>query len=149
MDFYYSQSDGLTIFNGIRDRVDIRRAIGVDYRVLPQSEFDENSVDVFGKSIARCWYDVNDKCIGIELYDLGSRFYIFNQELMNINYFEIKDILKKDKVDFFMDDEGLGINIFNDTVRFYIPKIDEYGEQAKVEAIWVKIPNKTIANITE
>lgn len=140
MDFYYSENDGLTIFNGIRDREDIRRAIGIGYSVLPQTEFSENSVDAFGNAVARCWYDASNKCIEIEIYDISAKFYLHNQQLIGISYSEIKDILKNKNIDYCFDEEGLGINIFGDTIRFYISKIDEYGESSKVEAVWIRIP---------
>ena len=140
MDFYYSENDGLTIFNGIRDREEIRRAIGIDYRVFPKTEFSENSVDAFGKAVARCWYDTSNQCIEIEIYNISSKFYLYNQQLIGITYSKIKDILKSKNIDYCLDEEGLGINIFNDTIRFSISKIDECGELAKVEAVWIKIP---------
>ncbi|WEI13480.1 hypothetical protein PX668_13790 [Acinetobacter soli] len=38
-----------------------------------------------------------------------------------------------------MDDENLGVNIFDDMVRFYIPNMDEDGNNAKVEAVLIKM----------
>ncbi|HHQ1839987.1 hypothetical protein [Acinetobacter sp. AKBS16] len=140
MDFYYSQTDGLTILKGIRNREDVRAAIGVEYRVLPKTEFSENSTDSFGRLIAQCWYDEANVLIEIELYDLDARLFLSDKNLLGISYFELKEILKSLDILYTLDDEGLGGNIFNDTVRFYIPNIDEEGDNAKVEAIWIKVP---------
>lgn len=141
MDFYYSNVDGLTVFTGVRNREYVRNVLGIEYRVLPKTEFSDNSIDTFGRSIAKCWYDKADKLREIELYDLDSRMFLLDKNVLGVSYLELKQILKSLSLNYDMDNEGLGINIFNDTVRFYIPNLAEDGNNAKVEAVWIKIPN--------
>lgn len=142
MDFYYSKTDGLTILRGVRNREGVRKAIGTEYRVLPKTEFSENSTDSFGQLIAKCWYDKDNILIEIELYDLDARLFISNKNVLGISCLELKEILKSLDYTYILDEENLGINIFDDTIRFYIPNIDEGESSAKVEAVLIKIKNE-------
>lgn len=54
----------------------------------------------------------------------------------------MKEILKSLDYTYILDEENLGINIFDDTIRFYIPNIDEDESSAKVEAVLIKIKNE-------
>lgn len=139
MDFYYSQTDGLTILKGGRNREDVRKAIGTEYRVLPKTEFSENSTDSFGQLIAKCWYDKANVLAEIELYDLDARLFLSDKNVLGISYLELKEILKGLDYLYIVDDENLGVNIFDDMVRFYIPNMDEDGNNAKVEAVLIKM----------
>ena len=140
MNFYYSHNDGLTIFNSIRDRRDVRKAVGINYRVFPKTEYNENSVDSFGKLSIKCWYDKKNIITEVELHDLDAMFYLFNKQVLGISYKELKAILNENNICVVKDEEGLGINILKDTIRFYIPEIEEERDFAKVESIWLKIP---------
>lgn len=74
MIFEYNEEHGVSLLVGVRDRARVRDLMGKDFRVLPKTEFSENTVDVFGNVVARAWYDACDVLVGIEFYALTLSF---------------------------------------------------------------------------
>lgn len=138
--FKYSDSDGVDRLFGIRNRGDVRRAIGVEYRVFPKTEFSDNSTDAFGGSIAKVWYDADDNARGIQLYYPAAEFYFSEKQFLGVDLGEAELFLCDQGVAFDYDDDNAGISIKGGAVRFYVPNTDELGKAAIIEAVYVEIP---------
>ncbi|MBN7822460.1 MULTISPECIES: hypothetical protein [Gammaproteobacteria] len=138
--FKYSDSDGVDIFFGVRNRGDVRRAIGVECRVFPRTEFSDNSTDAFGGSIAKVWYDADDNACGIQLYYPAAEFYFSEKQFLGVGLGEAELFLSDQGVAFDCEDDNTGISIKGGAVRFYAPNADELGNAAIIEAVYVEIP---------
>jgi hypothetical protein len=85
MKFYYSDSDGLEVFAGVRDRESVRRAIGLPFETFPKTEFSENSTDAFDGATIKAWYDAANIVCGVQLYHSSAEFYIQGRQLLGVS----------------------------------------------------------------
>lgn len=141
MIFRYSESDGLDVFKGIRHRAVIRMALGLPSRVLPKTEFSENSTDVFGSVAAKVWYTAEDVISGVEIYYPEAEFFIFGKQVLGGTVSDLELIVKGAGAGLTYEKDGSGVNIKEDTVRFYAPDVGVMMGQAKIEAVYIEIPS--------
>lgn len=139
MIFDYSEKYGVSLLAGVRDRARVRDLMGGDFRVLPKTEFSENTIDVFGGIIARAWYDASDILIGIEFYALGSEFYFSGGQVLGKDFQCIEKLLSTLGVAFDVEEDGTGISINAGRLRFYIPDMLESGALAEIKSVYVDL----------
>ncbi|WP_084309006.1 hypothetical protein [Phytopseudomonas flavescens] len=141
MFFEYSDDDGITLFDRVRERSKVRELMGGHVRVFPKTEFSENSTDVFGDVFAKVWYSADNNVSGVQLYDPDAKFYYAGKQILGLSLGEVRNFLNDSRIDFAYEEDGSGIVIEDGRVRIYIPDSDEYGELAKVEAVYIDIPS--------
>lgn len=137
MIFEYNEKYGVSLLAGNRDRARVRDLIGCDFRVLPKTDFSENTIDVFGSVIARAWYDASDILIGIEFYAMGSEFYFSGQQVLGKDFQYLENLLSALGVVFDVEEDGTGISINDGRLRFYIPDMLEGGPSAEIKSVYV------------
>ena len=137
MIFEYNKEHGISLLVGVRDRARVRDLMGKDFRVLPKTEFSENTVDVFGNVVARAWYDACDVLVGIEFYALGSEFYFSGSQVLGKDFQYIEKLLSTLGVAFDVEEDGTGISINDGRLRFYIPDMLESGPLAEIKSVYV------------
>lgn len=137
MIFEYSEKYGVSLLAGDRDRARVRGLIGYDFRVLPKTEFSENTIDVFGSVIARAWYDASDILIGIEFYAMGSEFYFSGRQVLGKDFQYLENLLSTLGVAFDVEEDGTGISINDGRLRFYVPDMLESGPLAEIKSVYV------------
>jgi hypothetical protein len=140
MTFNYSEADGLSVFSGVRDREAVRKVVDLPYRVFPKTEFSDNSTDVFGGAALKVWYDANDKISGAQIYYPEASFCLLGKQLLGKSVKDLELLLSEMGLELVFDIDGAGFNIKNDTVRFYVPALAELDKRARVEAVYVEIP---------
>ncbi|MNY23880.1 hypothetical protein D3C86_1575640 [compost metagenome] len=143
MKFYYSEFDGLEVFRNIRDRGEVRAAIKLPYRVFPKTEYSENSTDVFGSAALKAWYSADDIIVGVQVYYPEGEFYFLGGQLLGVSVNELEVFLIGLGVGMEYEADKTGVNIKNNTVRFYAPDFGECGKRAKIEAVYLTIPGFT------
>ncbi|OLU22207.1 hypothetical protein BVH03_25340 [Pseudomonas sp. PA15(2017)] len=137
MIFEYNEKYGVSLLAGVRDRARVRDLMGGDFRVLPKTEFSENTIDVFGSLVARTWYDASDILIGIEFYALGSEFYFSGVQVLGKDFQYIERFLSALGIAFDVEEDGTGISINDGVLRFYIPDMLESGPVAEIKSVYV------------
>jgi len=142
--FIYSEADGLSIFRGMRNRKAVRESIGLSYLELPKTEFSENSTDAFGEAVLKAWYDASNNISGVQLYHPAAEFYFSGLQLLGIFMKDLAACLRVLGVEFEYDEDGTGLNIKSNTVRFYAPDFFDIGEVAVVEAVYIDIPKRNL-----
>lgn len=140
MNFFYSKSDGVSLFENKRNRESIRSLMKVPYEVSPKTEFSEIPDDFFGNLIAKVLYHENEDIMGIQLYEPDAKFYYNTYNLLSMNYGELLAVCALHSWAYTDDDEGLGIDLEEGNIRLYIPDIDEEGLNAKCKAVYVAVP---------
>jgi hypothetical protein len=146
MDFFYSKSDGISLFKNKRDRASIRSLMKVSYEVSPKNEFSEIPDDFFGNLIAKVLYHGNEDVMGIQLYDPDATFYYNTYNLLSMSYGELLAVCDLHSWAYTHDDEGLGVDLEDGNVRLYIPDIDEEGLSAKCKAVYITVPPLPLLN---
>lgn len=144
MKFEYSKTDGLSIFKGIRTRDAVRKRIGVGYKTYAKTEFSENSTDVFGESMIKIWYSANDEIEGVQLYHPEAQFFYHEKQLLGIQTKELNLFFAALKQSLVLESDGTGFNARNNAIRFYVPELDELEESAKIECVYLEIPQLTM-----
>lgn len=137
MKFNYCESDGIDIFNGIRERMLIRSRIGGEVREFNSSAFSE-SMDAFGATELKVWYDGQNFITGAEIIG-NSEFWLLGQNLIGVTVEYLKKFLSSHGFLIYIPDEGIEITIKKDSVRFYVPSMPELGNLAVVESIYVSV----------
>ncbi len=140
MNFFYSETDGVTLFSGVRDRDDIRQSIKLPYKIFPKTKFSENSEDSFGNTALRVWYFSSNKVMEIEFYTPECNFFYKTYDLLSMTYGELLAVVKLHGWETVDPGEGLGFDLEGGSVRLYIPDIEDDGLNAKCKAVCVVVP---------
>lgn len=139
MRFDYSELHGLDIFENIRSRTSLRSVLGDPSRVLPKTAFSENSTDVFGAVTMKAWYSEEDIVSGVEIYYPEAEFYIFGKQVLGRAVSELEIVVKDAGLDLLFENDGSGVSIKNDTVRFYAPDVGSLKGEAKIDAVYISV----------
>lgn len=143
MKFVFDELYGLDILKKNRKRSDLRKYFGDSYREFPKAPFSKNSTDVFGGSVIKVWYEVDDTIEGIQVYHPEAEFYYYKNQLLGVSVKDLKSIFSSLGEDLFAEEDGSGFNARNNRVRFYVPDLEELNCDAKVECVYVDISSNS------
>ena len=133
----YNQSNGLEDFFSGQGREEVRKVIGLPYRIFPKTEFSENSIDAFGEAVMQVWYNCSDELLGLEVYLPNACFYYDGKQVLGLSIDDIESFFVAEGVPFEVEKDKTGINVNQNSVRFYAPDMSDLGGQATVEAVYV------------
>ena len=74
---------------------------------------------------------------GIELYMPEAKLWIGDYQFLGKTFAQVKNKLNEMNITFKEQKDGTGINIMNDSVRFYIPDIPELVDLAIIKAVYI------------
>jgi hypothetical protein len=137
MKFYFSIREGINSLGGVKSRGGLRSALGIPFEVLPKTKFSRNSSDVFGGAVLRAWYDERDLVTGVEIYHPAAEFFFEKAQLLGVSVGELEEFMKNLGVDLLVDKDGTGFSIYDDSIRFYVPDLEEMKAAAKIKAIYL------------
>ncbi|WLH54017.1 hypothetical protein [Pseudomonas tolaasii] len=137
MKLNYSQSKGLENFFCGQGREDVRKVIGLPYRVFPKTEFSENSNDAFGEAVMQAWYNSSNELLGLEVYFPNACFYYDGKQILGLSIEEVERFFVAEGVSFEVEKDKTGINVNQNSVRLYAPDMGDLGGRATVEAVYV------------
>jgi hypothetical protein len=89
MKFIYSDSDGIDIFHGIRERMLIKNRIGGQVREFNSSQFSE-SMDAFGATELKVWYNEKNAITGAEVIG-NSEFWFLGENIIGVRVEYLKN----------------------------------------------------------
>lgn len=133
----YSRSNGLEDFFCGQGREEVRRVIGLPYRVFPKTEFTENSIDAFGDAVMQVWYSCSNELLGLEVYLHNAFFYYEGKQILGLPIEDVESFFVAEGVSYEVEKDKTGINVDQNSVRFYAPDMNDLGGRATVEAVYV------------
>ncbi|WP_285351707.1 hypothetical protein [Pseudomonas sp. ME-P-057] len=137
MRLIYSQSSGLEHFFFGQGREEVRKVIGLPYKVFPKSEFSENSIDAFDEGVMQVWYNRSNELLGLEVYLPNAFFYYDGKQILGLSIEDIESFFVAEGVYFEVEKDKTGINVNQNSVRLYAPDMNDLGGRATVESIYV------------
>lgn len=136
MDIVFSESLGCDFFEKKFTRLNIRSLLS-DFKTVPKCSFSNSTMDYSHKEGVGFYYDENDGLSGVEVYYLFGGFVIYGENVLGFDVHKLKKILIDNNIDF---DEIYGeseIILNKNRVIFFIPKLEEEKDSAKVESVYI------------
>lgn len=137
MKLNYSQSNGLEDFFCGQGRDEVRRVVGLPYRVFPKTEFSENSIDAFGEAVMQVWYNCSNELLSLEVYFPNSCFCYDGKKILGMSIEDVESFFVAEGVSFEVEKDKTGISVNQNSVRLYAPGMSDLGGRAMVEAVYV------------
>lgn len=137
MKIFYSKEYGCSFFENNSTREDARKNL-VNFSEIKKSPFSTNTMDYSDIDGVSIYYDISDHIKEIEIFEPNGFFLIGNMNIIGEKVEYLKSFLNESSLNYFISEENDGISINDNTIRFYIPNLDEEGGDAKVEAVVIQ-----------
>lgn len=138
MKVFYSQKYGCNFFENNRTREDARKNL-ILFSEIKKSPFSANTMDYSEEDGVSIHYDVSNHIKEIELFEPNGCFFIGDVNIVGKSAEYLIKILELQHLKYIINEDHDGISIADNTIRFFIPNLDEEGNIAKVEAVLIKM----------
>jgi hypothetical protein len=117
-------------------RSDVRSLLGDDFITFKKTAEALNTTDAFDGHELHVYYDESDTVKGVEFFK-GSSFLWKGTALAGEIYAKVKECFSREGVDFSIDSYGVYADKLG--MEFYIPDIDDEGDNSTVESLYLDL----------
>lgn len=138
MKVFYSQKYGCNFFENNRMREEARKNL-ISFSEIKKSPFSTNTMDYSEEDGISIYYDTSNYIKEIELFEPNGCFLIGDVNIVGKSADYLINILDLNNLKYIINEDHDGMSIADNTIRFFIPNLDEDGNNAKVEAVLIKV----------
>ncbi len=136
MKYNYDAKYLIDLLKNKRKREKVRQIVPLKYEEFFKTTYSSQTSDMFGEGEMLIFYDENDEVESIEIYGEEGEFFFLSYQVLGKSYGELKKFLDKNNINYKYQDLGLILNHYN--MEFYIPNVDEDGDNAIVKSVYIQ-----------